>query len=89
MGVGRQFSTFEERVLLPQPAIGKVAKLASFRPGRPEFCVSGPLLFQDLPVFADCPNGSKSDGFILNWQAKLFSRGIASCHCSKIGHLPA
>ncbi|MBD9593889.1 MULTISPECIES: hypothetical protein [Ensifer] len=38
-------------------------------------------------MFADCPNESKIDGFILNWQAKLFGIGIASCHCSKIGHL--
>jgi hypothetical protein len=39
-------------------------------------------------VFADCPNGSKSDGFILNWQAKLFRQGIAFCHCSKTGQFP-
>ncbi|MGE6784005.1 hypothetical protein ACQKGL_15955 [Ensifer adhaerens] len=72
---------------LPQPAIGRVASLLPIGLAARSFCVSGPLLFQDLPMFADCPNGSKIDGFILNWQAKLFGIGIASCHCSKIGHL--
>jgi len=33
------------------------------------------------------PEQSKIDGFILNWQAKLFRNGIASCHCSKFGQL--
>ncbi|WP_455854217.1 hypothetical protein [Ensifer canadensis] len=34
------------------------------------------------------PEQSKIDGFILNWQAKLFRSGIASCHCSKFGQSP-
>ncbi len=79
---GRQFSTIEERVLLSRPSVGR-------RNHAPRSLPPGVLLrlrpayFQDLPVFANCPNGSKSDQFIVNWQAKLLERGIAFCHCSK------
>lgn len=85
MGVGRQFSTFEERVLLPQPAIGEVAFSCVFPVWPPGVLRLRPAFISRSSRVRRLPEQSKSDGFILNWQAKLFERGIASCHCSKIG----
>jgi hypothetical protein len=86
MGVGRQFSTFEERVLLPQPAIGEVAFSCVFPAWPPGVLRLRPAFISRSSRVRRLPEQSKIDGFILNWQAKLFRRGIASCHCSKIGH---